>query len=316
LCETLRANHAPFLARRAYYDRDLSEVIEKAIAFEGFSFVEVMEFCTAYYVPFNKFDKKRMEEILSSENLPRMTFVDESRTEYTVGYDRYCKQFETKKTETGAALEKNYEHGLSGSLDIVIAGSAGMKVTSTATLLARAAILSGLHAVQRGDYPVTVKTGPSISFVKLSEKKSGYMGMKTPDVLFLLSKEGLKKADSLLQSMQKGQRVYILSTLPEVRTPAKVTRLDLGKLSGRIPKEGIVLAVLSSYLKSSGLFPADALMESIKLNPDSRIVQKQVQFAEAGQPILFEINRKGAKEQPRMNANKTKEKGDKEIQRG
>ena len=219
LCETLSVNSAPFVARRAYYDKDLTDVIEKAIAFDGFSFVEVMEFCTAYYVPFNKFSKKQMESILGSEQLPRMTLIDESRTEYGKAYREYCRKLGEKKDSTAPSLEKKFQHELRGVLDIVIAGSAGMKISSTASRFARAAILSGLRAVQRDDYPVTVKTGHSLSFIKLSEDKIGYMGVKTPDVLFILSPEGLAKSRTYLKAMGKGQKVSSCPPFRKSRRP-------------------------------------------------------------------------------------------------
>jgi pyruvate/2-oxoacid:ferredoxin oxidoreductase beta subunit len=288
LCETLRINYAPFVARRAYYDKDLTDVIERALAFEGFSFVEVMEFCTAYYVPFNKFDKKSMEKILDSGNLPRMTSVDECRTEYTAGYASYCKRYENKKPASHVTIEKRFEHSLKGELNIVLAGAAGMKVSSTATLFSRAAILSGLQAVQRDDYPVTVKTGHSVSLVKISEKIIGYMGVETPDVLFVVSKEGLKKAAPYLDTMGKGQKVYILSTLPEIQTAAETIRVDLKKLDGKVTKEGVALTVLSSYLKSEGVFPPEALVEASRLSREGKIGEKQIEFIERGNPVIFD----------------------------
>jgi Pyruvate/2-oxoacid:ferredoxin oxidoreductase gamma subunit len=166
-----------------------------------------------------------------------------------------------------------------------------MKVISTATLFARAAILSGLNAVQRDDYPVTVKTGHSISFIKLSEKKIGYLGVESPHVLFVLSKEGLKESGAFLKSMGKNQRVYILSKLPEVETEAQVVKVDPEKLESRVPKEGITLAVLSAYLKLEGIFPAAALAESANLGSRKKIKEKQIRFVESGEPIIFDAGR-------------------------
>jgi pyruvate/2-oxoacid:ferredoxin oxidoreductase beta subunit/Pyruvate/2-oxoacid:ferredoxin oxidoreductase gamma subunit len=287
LCETLKLNNAPFVARRAYYDKDLPDVIERAIAFDGLSFVEVLEFCTAYYVPFNKFDKKSMEAVIESGGLPRTTFVDDARTEYTAGYRAYLEKSDAQSSPDGVILEKTFEHGLSGNLDVVVAGSAGMKVGSAATLFSRAAILSGLQAVQRDDYPVTVKTGHSLSFVKIAEKVIGYMGIKTPDVLFVISEDGLKKAAPYLSRMRESQRVYVLDTLPEVETEAQVIRIDLSGIDGRVPKEGIALTVLSSYLKSGSVFPADALIHAAKLGGKVEIAKKQVEFVERGKPAIF-----------------------------
>jgi pyruvate/2-oxoacid:ferredoxin oxidoreductase beta subunit len=287
LCETLQTNFAPFVARRAYYDKDLTDVIERAIAFEGFSFVEVMEFCPAYYVPLNKFSKKDMEQILQPDYLPRMTAVDPSGTEYTTSYRRHCQQLEGNERSEGIRLERRFRHQLSGSMDVVIAGSAGMRIGTTATLFARAAVMSGLQAVQRDDYPVTVRTGHSLSFVKLSEQRIGYMGINRPDVLFVLSEDGLKKTKSYLSAMQNGQKVYLLSTLPGVETRADVTRVTLDKLPRRVPTDGIALSILSAYLETGGPFPVQALTDCIRMNPDQKLATKQLRFAGGASPTIF-----------------------------
>jgi pyruvate/2-oxoacid:ferredoxin oxidoreductase beta subunit len=279
LCETLRANDAPFVARRAYYDRDLVATIQKAIAFDGFSFVEVLEFCAAYYVPLNKFDKKEMEQIIDSGRLPRMTFVGESRPEYTASYRDYCGRLDGHNELQGIRLEPKFEHHLRGLFGVVISGSAGMKIGSTANLFARAAIMSGLQAVQRDDYPVTVRTGHSIAYLKLSEKKIGYMGVKKPDALFVLSHDGFKKSKPLFDAMESRQRVYLLENLPDIETRAEVVRVDTGKLSGKVPKEGVALAVMASYLYAEDIFPVDALMESIRLNSNQLTIDKQLQYS-------------------------------------
>jgi pyruvate/2-oxoacid:ferredoxin oxidoreductase beta subunit/Pyruvate/2-oxoacid:ferredoxin oxidoreductase gamma subunit len=287
LCETLRTNFAPFVARRAYYDKDLVDIIEKAIAFDGFSFVEVLEFCVAYYVPLNKLTKKHMEEILQPENLPRTTVIDESRTEYSAGYREYCRRLEGDERWEGLPLERKHQNKLKGCLDVVFAGSAGMRIGSTGILFARAAIMSGLRAVQRDDYPVTVRTGHSVSSVKLSEHEIGYMGIKQPDVLFILSEEGHKKAKPYLDAMGRGQKVYILSELPEIATRADVVRVDLEKLPQKASKEFVGLSVLSAYLQADGPFPLAALTDAIRLHRDSKLVEKQLHFSDSAGPEIF-----------------------------
>jgi Pyruvate/2-oxoacid:ferredoxin oxidoreductase gamma subunit len=181
-------------------------------------------------------------------------------------------------------MEKRFSHGLSGRLDVVIAGSAGMKISSTASLFARAGILSGLHALQRDDYPVTVQSGHSVSFVKLSPSEIGYLGIERPDVLLILSKDGLAKALSYLNVMTEEQRVYVLDTLPEVRTRAQVTRVSLEALKPKPAKEFVALSVLSAYLATSCIFPREALELSIGQSSKEKLAEKQMQFVRASVP--------------------------------
>ena len=113
------------------------------------------------------------------------------------------------------------------------------------------------------------------------------MGIERPDVLFVISQEGLKKAEPFLKRMGSGQRVFILDTLPEIQTSAEVVRVDLKKLGSRVPKEGVALTVLSAYLKFEDVFPVDALVESAKLRGESKIAETQIQVIEKGEPVIF-----------------------------
>jgi 2-oxoglutarate ferredoxin oxidoreductase subunit beta len=75
--------------------------------------------------------------------------------------------------------------------DILIAGSAGQKIRSIATLLGAGGIMSGLHATQKDDYPITVRTGHSAAEVILSPEPVRYTGIEVPDVVLVLSQDGL-----------------------------------------------------------------------------------------------------------------------------
>ena len=93
----------------------------------------------------------------------------------------------------GIVIEKAFESALDRQVGIVIAGSAGQKVKSTATLLARAGMLCGLDAIQKDDYPITVMTGHSVSEISLSPGPIEYTAIDKPDYFAVISEDGLKK---------------------------------------------------------------------------------------------------------------------------
>ena len=96
---------------------------------------------------------------------------------------------------------------------IVVAGAAGGKVRSTGHLLGRGAVLSGLYATQRDDYPVTVMTGHSVCEVILDTGPIGYTGISHPDVLIWVAKEGQAKALARLTAMTAADRAYVARDL-------------------------------------------------------------------------------------------------------
>ncbi len=64
LLALLRAAHAGFLARQFATDSNLDEVIAEAIAFPGFSLVEILEICTGYGTR-NKATGNALREVVS-----------------------------------------------------------------------------------------------------------------------------------------------------------------------------------------------------------------------------------------------------------
>ncbi len=87
--------------------------------------------------------------------------------------------------------------------------------------------------------------------------------------------------------MDRGQKVYILSDLPEIETRADVIRVDLGKLPKKVEKELVALSVLSAYLRADGPFPLAALTDAIRLHRDSKLVEKQLHFSDSAGPEIF-----------------------------
>ena len=96
--------------------------------------------------------------------------ADKPRPEYSA---QFAKSFEAGKSalKERPPIEATFDARLDKQVGIILAGSAGKKVKSTATLLARAGIASGLVVTQKDDYPITVMTGHSVSEVMISPKR-------------------------------------------------------------------------------------------------------------------------------------------------
>ena len=111
-----------------------------------------------------------------------------------------------------------------------------------------------------------------------SASEIGYLGIERPDVLLILSQDGLAKALHYLRVMTEDQRVYVLDTLPEAQTRAIVTRVSLEALAPKPPKEFVALSLLSSYLASSSIFPRKAMEISVGQNTNEKLTEKQLRF--------------------------------------
>jgi 2-oxoglutarate ferredoxin oxidoreductase subunit beta len=190
ICGTVAINGASFVARTTSFNKSLDELIVEAIRNEGFSLVDVWELCTAYYVPNNKFSKQALENTLSELNFPTGILKNKSHPEFSRAYREAVADQVSKPAMAPKTIEPKYDHGLDDRFNIIIAGAAGMKIGSVATLFSQGAVLSGLWAIQRNEYPVTVKSGHSVSEIVLSPQEILYTGISKPDLMVVLFPEG------------------------------------------------------------------------------------------------------------------------------
>jgi pyruvate/2-oxoacid:ferredoxin oxidoreductase beta subunit len=277
ITETLLINGATFGARRAYYDPDLVTVFQDGLSHNGFAIIEVLEFCTAYYVPMNNFKKSGLEAILTKEQLPRILEKKSGINEYTQSYSARSADLKNQpgrnQKSKAVYLENKFSNSVTGVLSWILAGSAGQKIKSSAAIIAQAAILSGLRVTQKNDYPVTVKTGHSLAYLKLSNRPISSPAFQLPDALFIISEDGLKKALEFIHLMESGQRIFILSSLARPKARAKIIPLHLEQQKIPIPKSQLLLFIFASFLKSKKFFPEAALIAALNLYPRKELEQ-------------------------------------------
>ena len=123
---------------------------------------------------------------------------------------------------------------------------------------------SGLWATQRNDYPVTVRTGFSLSEVILSPEEVLFTGTPSPDVVLDLFAEGHAKAAARIRTLGPDARVYRNAELPEVETAATVRTLDFTHTKGwERKKDAWALMAVAAALRDTGAYPVDALREAV-----------------------------------------------------
>ena len=83
---TVALNGATFVVRTTSFDNALPQLIEQAIASEGFSLLDIWELCAAYYVPNNTFNRAQLEESMVKIGFQRGVVHEEEREEYSLAY--------------------------------------------------------------------------------------------------------------------------------------------------------------------------------------------------------------------------------------
>jgi 2-oxoglutarate ferredoxin oxidoreductase subunit beta len=281
LCGTVIAAGAPWVYRATQFDKDLPEVIINAIQQPGFSMVDVWELCAAYYQPSNELDKPALMALLESYGFKRGLLADKPRKEYS---ERYWESYEAGKKiiKEKIPIEVKFSNSVSRQTGIIIAGSAGQKVQSAASLFAQGAMYSGLRATQKNDYPITVMTGHSLSEIILSPEEIEYTGIDSPDYMIVFSEDGLKKVHSRFAELPEACGIYAEESLELPETKANVRKFPFKNVSKSINRLSIGVVALATMLEDTGMFPADAFSTAIRVFQKPKIAQINVKAVEAG----------------------------------
>ena len=270
LVELLRSAHAGFLARKYATDSDLDALIAEAIAFPGFAMVEILELCTAYGTRLNKLTGTKLKEIVARQgyrmgraetNLERPSFREIYRHQQHDSPGTASEKPASPPAVSGAQLAKE--------LRLVVAGSAGERVQSSAAFLCQAALACGLYATQKNDNPVTQGTGFSLSEVCLSPRPIEYTGMESPDVLVIASADGLKElqANGTLER-SRPETLILMDT--EIEAPPHAGRVIRLALRRTASPARAALAGLAAWLVTSAALPLSAWDSALATLPPTR----------------------------------------------
>ncbi len=265
ICATVAANGASFVYRGTSFDKDLPDHIAEAIQNEGFSLLDIWELCTAYYVPNNQFSRKALMNTLDLLRFPTGVLQRREIPEYAVAYRRAYADELGQPTLSPRPVVPRFAAALDRRFNLVVAGSAGGRVRSAVRLAGVAGVLSGLRAAQRDDYPITVKSGHSVSELILDPDEILYTGIGRPDGLLILSQDGYQKVAGYLPLMTADDRLFVLPPFADVETQARVTVIDPARSPIRVTRSNVVLMALAATLKQLDLFPPQALEEAARL---------------------------------------------------
>lgn len=262
VCSTVAFNGASYVARSTSFEKDLPDLIAAAIQNDGFSLVDIWELCTAHFVPNNRFSKRLLEDTMAELGFSCGVLRIDPRREYARAYRAALADQRGLDVLPSQPLNTKYTHSLEHRLDCIIAGAAGQRIGSAATALARGAVLSGLWAAQRHDYPVTVRSGFSLSQVTLDLEEAGFTSISKPGLLVVLSEEGLDKVEPYLKELTGEDRLYVNAGLLPVKTTAQITALDF-RCKGKTRHWSFM--ALAEVLRGSRPYPLEAFKEAVAL---------------------------------------------------
>jgi pyruvate/2-oxoacid:ferredoxin oxidoreductase beta subunit/Pyruvate/2-oxoacid:ferredoxin oxidoreductase gamma subunit len=284
ICGTVMVNGASYVARSTVFDDSLVDLITAAIQNQGFSLIDIWELCTAYYVPNNQFSKHGLKKTLDDFEFSTGVLINKPKSEFSLAYREKNSYQQSLSISASNNFHPKFTHALKSRMNFILAGAAGMKVGSAADLFCQGAILSDLWASQRNEYPVTVKSGHSISEVVLSPQEIEYMGIDKPNIVLTLFSEGYEQVKKQIQHLTNQDILFIHKNLLPIDTKAKKMVLDFKTAAPYGRKKAFwMLMALDRLLSVTGIYPLDALREAVKINP--RFAQQNLAALQAAKEI-------------------------------
>ena len=242
---------------RVISPKNFNESIKNAIQTKGFSVLELASVCPSYGI-------KKLKEL--DEYTEEAEVLINKRELPTIEYSKTSSLFDKMHV-----MRSEYESNITDRMGFVLAGSAGGGVQSAAKLLAQAGIMSGLYATMKGEYPVTVGTGFSVAEVILSRRPINYTGLEAPDVMIIVSIEGLQKVKDRIT---KNTQVIFDDKL----------ELDLqnsikGHFTKNGGKKGAALNALSSWIDKTDFLNKEALLKVVNSHKHADKMMNSIQFS-------------------------------------
>jgi 2-oxoglutarate ferredoxin oxidoreductase subunit beta len=199
ICHVAGAAGAAMVSRVSTYQQDLAEILKAAIAFDGFSLVDIWGVCPGRYTRRNKLTPKVIEADLA--RLPELPdfMTQNARMEYGKAYRQEAATLGVPKDPV--RIKATCVPPRTGRQEFVILGGAGQRIITAGELLCLAGASAGCHATQKNDYPITVMKGHSVSEIILSDSKVEYTGIEDPSVVIVLAPEGVSRRKKMLAAL-------------------------------------------------------------------------------------------------------------------
>ncbi|RPI02236.1 MAG: hypothetical protein EHM72_04675 [Calditrichaeota bacterium] len=230
--------------RRMYIDDDIESGLAEAIAVNGFALVEIIENCPSHGI-------RKVRELHGLEHKP-IRVLKADRPAFRSKRRQTCSLLDSLEE-----MEKTEESELTGTVEVVIAGSAGEGVQTAAQLVGSAALRCGLHVAKKGEYPVTVAAGFSIAYLTLSTTPIHFQNIFNPDVALITSQDGMDKVIGLIS-----EKTLVIreESLTFSRTGNEI-RLPLRRLAGA---KGSAFASLLFWCLKYQIIPLRAIQTVIE----------------------------------------------------
>jgi len=261
ICQVAGAAGAGLVSRASTYDKNLVENLKEAIAFDGFSLMDIWGICPGRYTRRNKLTPKDIGASLADLPDPDHFKTQNARTEYGKAYRQKAGKLDVPPDPV--RIEASCAPPQTGRQEVVVLGSAGQRVITAGELLCLAGASAGCHATQKNDYPITVMRGHSVSEIILSDTEIEYTGIEAPSAVIALAPEGVSRRKKVIESLSP-ESVVIKAAGVEL-PPCEATVIEVDFKARKIKSQDWALAALAVLARQNKMLTTDMLMAALKL---------------------------------------------------
>ncbi len=261
ICQVAGAAGAAYVTRTSTYDKELVADLQAAMAFDGFSLVDIWGICPGRYTRRNKITPKNIETDLAK--LPHLDDyqVQNARSEYGKAYRQEAAKLPTPAEPV--RIEASCTSPQSGRMEVVVLGSAGQRIITAGELLCLAGAAAGCQAAQKSDYPITVMRGHSVSDIILSDAEIEYTGIENPAVVIALAPEGVNRRKKMLT--QLSPEALVVKAAGVELPPCQASIIEVDFKAEKIKSPDWALVALAVLAQQNKVLTMDMLKAALKL---------------------------------------------------
>lgn len=267
---------APFVVTCSAYDDDLVETFQRAVAYKGFSLVEIQGLCTGRYTRKNKLTPKMIQEKLAARGGSDGEIEANRREEYASAYRREAAALQKKNLPTG--ITPQFPKPISERAEVMVLGAAGMRIQTAGEIIGLAGLLSGLHVTQKSSYPITVLRGMSVTELILNPDEVDYTGSYAPGLILALAPEGVAYKRKIFASVGEKTTVIRAEGVEIPSTKAKVISIDF-KDRG-LKRADWALASLAVMAKDSHILSRKVLRAALEEKFKGKVLEASLAVVE------------------------------------
>jgi pyruvate/2-oxoacid:ferredoxin oxidoreductase beta subunit/Pyruvate/2-oxoacid:ferredoxin oxidoreductase gamma subunit len=250
---------AGYVTRCSGYRKDLPDEIARALAYEGFSVLDIWGICPGRYTKRNRLTPKSIEAALNEMDPIEGPVTENQREEYGRRYRDITA--ELRPPDPLPKVEPTCTAPAPDRQEVVILGSAGQRVLTAGEIMCYAGLFAGLNTTQKNDYPITVLRGYSISELILSPQDILYTGIAKPSVVLALGQEGVNRRRDLFSTLDEGALIIQAIGIDLPTSRARVQPIDLRKQ--KIRSQDWALASLAVLAKLNRVITMDMLTAAL-----------------------------------------------------